>query len=196
MFIAFEGMDGAGNSTQSNLLTNFLREKGYDVLLTKEPTKNPIGEIIRSVLQKRLKTSSLALQLLFTADRGHHLHSEIEPALKEGKTVISDRYMFSTLAFGALDVDMEFLKEINSHFRVPDITFILDVPPEVSLERIKKSRKREPELFEELEKLSGVRDNYLKLKYDFPNVHVINGNRPIEVVAQEIHEIVMRKLRP
>ena len=195
LFVVFCGIDGAGNSTQSKLLAEFLRGRGYNVLLTKEPTESSIGKIIRSMLQKKMKTSPVALQLLFTADRAHHLYSEIEPALKEEKIVISDRYMFSTIAFGGLDVDTDFLKQINSKFRIPDITFIIDVPSEVSLERIKKSRSSELELFEEIEKSKRIRENYLQLKDQFPNVNIINGDRPIEAVAAEIQKIVLGKLK-
>jgi len=115
--------------------------------------------------------------------------------LKEGKIVICDRYIFSTLSFGALDIDMEFLKTINAKFRVPDITFIIDVPPEVCLKRIGKSRFNHFELFEEKEKLEKIRANFLALKDHFPNVHVIDGNRPIEVVASDVQKIVLNELK-
>ena len=195
LFIVFEGLDGSGLSTQSELLKSFLTKRGYDVLLTKEQTIGFIGGIIKSILRKEISTSPLALQLLFTADRAHHLHAEIEPALKDGKIVISDRYLFSTLAFGGLDIDMEFLKQINSKFRIPDITFILDVPPEVCLERIGKSRLNHFELFEEKEKFEKIRANYMSLKNSFPNMYVINGNRSIEAVAKDVQKIVLEKLK-
>jgi len=195
LFIVFEGIDGSGNSTQSTILAEFLRGRVYDVLLTKEPTNGAIGKVIRDVLQKRVRTSPLALQMLFVADRAYHLQTEIEPALEEGKVVISDRYMFSTTAFGGLDVDMDFLKQINSKFRVPDITFILDVKPEIALQRIKRSRSGELELFEELEKSKRVYANYMKLKDQFPNVHVIDGNRPVAEVAADVRKIVLSKLK-
>jgi len=195
LFIVFEGQDGSGLSTQAELLKRFLVKRGHEVLLTKEQTVGFIGGIIKSVLRKEILTSPLALQMLFTADRAHHLYSEIEPALKEDKMVISDRYIFSTLAFGALDIDMKFLKTINSKFRVPDITFIIDVPPEVCLRRIGKSRLNHYELFEEKEKLEKIRATYLSLKDYFPNIHVIEGNRPIEKVSGDVQKIVLSKLR-
>ncbi len=194
MFIVFEGLDGAGNTTQSRLLAEFLKGRGHDALLTKEPTQNPIGKIIRDVLQHRLKTSPLALQLLFVTDRAHHFYSVIDPALKKGQIVVSDRYMFSTFAFGGLGVDEELLKELNEKFRIPDLTFIIDVPAEVAMERIKSSRKGKPEFFEDVDKFKGIRANYLKLKDQFPNVHVIDGNRPIEAVAADVQKIVLEKL--
>jgi dTMP kinase len=109
--------------------------------------------------------------------------------------VISDRYALSTMAFGGLDIDIGFLKEINSKFRVPDLTFIIDVPPEVCMERIRESRKSEPELFEELEKSKRIRANYMKLKDQFPDVHVIDGNRPVEQVAADVQKIVTSELK-
>ena len=202
LFIVFEGCDGSGNTTQSKLLAEFLRGRVYDVLLTKEPTNGAIGKVIRDVLQKKVKTSPLALQMFFVADRAYHLQTEIEPALEEGKIVISDRYMFSTMAFGGLDVDMDFLKQINSKFRVPDITFVIDASPEVAMERIRKREAAKQksglvklEHFEELEKLRRVRENYLKIAKLYPNVHVVDGNRPIEAVAAEVQKIVLGKLK-
>jgi len=199
MLYAFEGLDGSGNTTQSKLLVEFLESKGRDVVLTKEPTDEHVGKIIRDVLQKRLQTSPLALQQMFVADRGHHLHAVIEPALVVGKDVVTDRYMFSTIAFGSIDVDIELLRRMNSEFRVPDLTFVIDVPAEVSMERMKKRLKengaKQLELFEETEKLKKVRENYLKIAKLYPNVHVIDGNRPIEAVAADIRGIVSRAVK-
>ena len=193
MLIAIEGLDGSGLSTQSNLLRDFLIKKGYQVILTKEQTDNAIGGLIKSILKKEFAVSPLGLQLLFAADRAHHLASEIEPALKQNKIVISDRYIFSSLAFGSPEVDLEFLKQINSKFRKPDITFIIDTKPETCLERIKKTRFH-LELHEEKEKLEQTRKNYLSLKDYFPNVFVIDGNGTIEEVEKNIQKIVLEKI--
>jgi dTMP kinase len=194
LFIAFEGLDGAGLSTQSNLLKNFLREKGYEVILTKEQTDAAIGGLIRSILKKEFSASLLTLQLLFTADRAHHLQTEIEPALKQGKIVITDRYLFSTIAFGALEIDFEFLKMINSKFRLPDITIFLDASPEVCRERLKKDRLQ-LQLFEDVEKAKKVRENYLKLQNEFPNFFVVDAYRSVEKVAKDVQKIVLAKLK-
>lgn len=188
-FIAIEGLDGSGLSTQASMLKGYLMKKGKEVILTKEQTDGVIGGLIKSSLKKDFKTSPLALQFLFVADRNHHLETEIEPALREGKIVISDRYLFSTLAFGALDIDMRFLKLINLKFRKPDLTFILDCPPEVCLSRISKERFH-LELFEEKEKMEKIRRNYLSLKNYFPNVYVIEANKSKEEVFEDIRKIV------
>lgn len=193
-FIVFEGIDGSGLSTQSKILKDFLVSLGKDVVLTKEPqTNSRIGELIKRILRKELSVSPLTLQFLFCADRAHHLTTEVEPEMEKGKTVISDRYFFSTIAFGSLGIDKEFLKILSSKFRIPDLTFILDVPPEVCLERIKKSRDS-TELFEDLKKSKKIRQNFLELKDEFPNIFVIDGNRKIEDVAKEIQKIVVSKI--
>lgn len=195
LLIVFEGLDGSGISTQAKSLCELLLKKGKEVILTKEPTVSFIGGTIKSILKKEIKTSPLTLQLLFTADRAHHLFSEIEPELDKGRIVICDRYILSTLAFGGTEIDIEFLKQINSKFRTPDLTFILDVPPEVCLERIRKTRFEHFELFEEKEKFEKIRQIYLSIKEFFPNVYLIDGNRSIEEVAKEIQEIALGKLR-
>jgi dTMP kinase len=101
-FIVFEGLDGSGQSTQANLLKSFLTEKGLAVVLTKEPTKvSSVSQKIREVLDEKRKITPKELQELFVQDRREHLADLVIPALKENKIVISDRYFFSTFAFGS-----------------------------------------------------------------------------------------------
>ena len=188
-FIVFEGLDGSGLSTQASLLTNFLLEKGHKAILTKEQTNGAIGGLVKSCIKGQLKTNLLAIQLLFAADRAHHLSEEILPAVNEGEFVICDRYFFSSLAFGSLDVDRKFLELLNSKFPKPDITFIIDTPPERCLQRIDKSRFS-VELFEDIEKFRKIRENYLLIKKSFPNVFVIKGDRSKEEVHKDVKEIL------
>lgn len=188
-FIVFEGLDGSGLSTQAFKLKEYLFKKGKRVVLSKEQTDNLIGGLIKSSLKGDIKISQLTLQLMFVADRSHHLDSEIEPALKDDKIVILDRYLLSTLAFGSLNLDIDFLKIINSKFRKPDLTFIIDCFPETCMERISKERFHS-ELFEEKNKLEKVRKNYLTLKDYLPNTHLIDGNRSKEEVFEDIKKIV------
>ena len=194
LFIVFEGIDGAGLSTQASLLCQWLKNKGK-VLLTKEPTQGLIGGLIKAALKHEWKTDQKALQLLFSADRAHHLATEIIPALKNGFIVICDRYILSTLCYGnAEGIDLDWLRSLNSNFLKPNVTIILDVPPEVSLERMGKSRAR-VELFEEKEKLNKVRENYLKLRNEFPNTFVVDATKSIEEVHEEIKRIVENFLK-
>lgn len=187
--IVFEGLDGSGITTQATLLRNNMVQGGKNVLLTKEPTDGLIGGIIRACLRKEWRTSPATLQFLFAADRSHHLANEIEPALKAGKTVVCDRYILSTLAYGSLDVDPKFLQQINANFRKPNLTIIIDTHPKVCLERMKKSRPH-LELFEDEAKLNAIRNNYLSLKNFFTNTRVIDGNRTPEEVMRDIKKVV------
>jgi dTMP kinase len=187
LFVVFEGPDGAGSSTQTELLARWLERRGEKVLVTKEPTNSLIGGIIRVILKKEWKVDMKTLQLLFTADRAHHLQTEINPLLKEGINVISDRYILSTLAFGSTEEDLNWLKKINSRFSYPDLTFILNVPGKVCAERIAKSRFGF-EFFESAEKLEVIRKNYMKLKDFYQSIYVIRGN---ERSKSEIHEEIV-----
>ena len=188
-FIVFEGLDGSGSSTQCELLKNYLAMRGIKSIVTKEPTNNMVGGLIRGVLTHDWSISPRGLQLLFSADRAHHLEKEIMPALKNGTWVICDRYLFSTIAFGSLECDYQWLKELNKFFFQPDVTFLLQVPPKECIRRISKSRSRF-ELFEEEGKLNKVMQNYLTLSKEYQNFQLINGNQLKENTSQEIVKVV------
>ncbi|MFQ6087874.1 MAG: dTMP kinase [Candidatus Methanofastidiosia archaeon] len=198
IFIAFEGIDGSGLTTQANLLKSWFLERDLRVHLTKEPSYGPIGTIIRMVLEGRLKDlSSETVALLFAADRLDHLHCEIEPHLDAGFCVITDRYLFSTLAYQSLNLELSWLKEINFKARIPDLTIFLDVPVKTCLLRMKKSRHFK-ELFESKEKLKRIRSNYLKilddLREDSVLIERIDGLREIEKIHREILSKVKKLL--
>ena len=192
MFIAFEGLDGSGSSTQVKLLTERLKKSDYSVLQTKEPTKDtPTGKVIRDILQHKLDASPEGFQLLFCADRAEHLKNKIEPALANNQIVITDRYFFSTIAYGGMDADIEWLKTLNQKFRVPDLTFLLKLSPEECIKRI-KGRGSDFELFEEQQKLEAIWQNYEKIIQDYPNFHIIDASQNIEEVAEEVWEVVLQ----
>lgn len=190
-FIVIEGLDGSGQSTQVKLLGDFLIKNGYNVVPTKEPTKDSeAGKKIRQILDKNTQVEPMDFQELFAKDRKEHLEKLIIPALKEGKTVISDRYFFSSFAYGASSgADLEQLIQINSEFLMPDLSIILKVKPEVCLERIGK--RGEPQtLFEEKEKLIKTWETYKIMPERFENVYIIDGEKPIEEVRQNIKDIL------
>ena len=190
IFIVFEGPDGSGQSTQADLLIKWFEKRNVKAYLTKEPTKSLIGGIIRSILKAEWKVNMRTLQLLFSADRDHHLNREIVPYLERGINVISDRYLLSTLAFGSLEENLDWLKQINSNFPEPDLTFILNVPGQVCAERIAKNRFGF-EIFETADKLEKIKENYLGLKFYHKNTHVIKGDhRKPEEIHGEIAKIV------
>lgn len=190
-FIAFEGLDGSGQSTQIDLLEKYLKSKGIKTHVTSEPTKNIVGGLIRGVLTHQWKLSNTGLQLLYAADRAHHLESEILPAVEKGHIVISSRYFFSTFAYGSLDNDIEWLEKINEKFPQPDITFFLRVSAKECVRRINNSRFRN-EIFEEEKKLAKILKTYDKIGKDkrYKNFFTIDGQRPPEIVSQDIIKII------
>ncbi|MBI2579414.1 MAG: dTMP kinase [Candidatus Aenigmarchaeota archaeon] len=187
--VVFEGLDGSGITTQSTLLRNYFINKGKDALLTKEPTDGLIGGTIKACLRKEWKTTPLTLQMLFAADRAHHLSGEIEPALKKGKIVICDRYILSSIVYGSLSVPTATLKQLNSDFKKPSMTIFVDTQPRICIERMKKARHH-IELFEEEQRLEQIRRNFLALKNYFPETYVIDGNRPPEEILNDIIKVV------
>jgi dTMP kinase len=200
-FIVFDGLDGSGIGTQTGKLGDFLNlpdqklKFGHTgVYLTKEPTSSLIGGLIRSQLSHEWRSSQECLQLLFSADRAHHLEKEIIPLLEKGVIVICDRYFFSTVAYGSLDInDKEWLLNLNKNFLLPDLTFFLKVSPKICIERIQKSRFGIT-LFEQEAKLREVWKSFEILAKEFENIHIIIGERPVDKIHQEIVEVVINKL--
>jgi dTMP kinase len=192
-FIVFEGSDGSGQSTQAALLRDLLTKKGYPVVLTKEPTSDSEpGRKAREMLVKKISPSAKDIQRLITEDRGEHLKKTIIPALQEGKVVVSDRYFFSTLAYGTADgLDFDWLFEINKSFLYPDMIFLLRVDPKVCMERVIK-RGRTVSVFEEEKKLAVIWNAYKNFPERFPNFHLIDGEGSIEEVAGQIKEVINR----
>ena len=197
-FIVFEGLDGSGQSTQAKLLAEFLKNlpagrqgKKRQVLTTKEPTlDSAAGRIIRKVLDKKKKISPKKLQELYAQDRKVHLNGLIIPNLKIGKIVISDRYYFSSFAYGSIETPLSCLLKLNNEFLMPDLIFFLDVKPETCLSRIKK-RNREQTLFEEKFKLQKVYQNYKKILKKFKNVIIIDGEKNVK----EVHRRIIKNLK-
>ena len=197
-FIVFEGLDGSGQTTQVNLLKNFLLKKGLKVISTKEPTLDSIaGKKIRKILDKKIRITPGQLQRLFVQDRKEHLKKKIIPGLKKGKVVISDRYFFSSFAYGSAEgLNLDWLVKINKRFLTPDLIFILKVNPEICIERIKK-RKKLRTLFETKEKLQKVWQVYEKLPDYFKemDIRIIDGEQTIEKVFSQIKKILIKNIK-
>jgi dTMP kinase len=190
LFIDIEGLDGSGSSTQVGRVAKKLKEEGLYVYTTKEPTNNVIGGLIRGALTKVVQFPMTSLQLLFAADRGHHLQREIIPMLDNHSAVLTDRYIWSTVAFGSMDMDMDWLLELNKHFILPDITILLKVDPKICVRRIKRDRF-DFELFEEEAKLKKIWAAYDKLSKRFANdIYVVEGERDVEEVTGEIMGVI------
>ncbi|MBI4896569.1 MAG: dTMP kinase [Candidatus Aenigmarchaeota archaeon] len=187
--IVFEGLDGAGITTQATLLRNYFLTKKRTVVLTKEPTEGLLGGIIKSCLRGEWKTDATTLQTLFSADRSHHLNTEINPAVKQGKIVICDRYVLSSIVYGSLNAPLELLKSLNERFAKPDLQIFVDTQPSICIQRMRQARHH-VELFEEEQKLVQIRKNYLAMRNFFPNTRIVDGNRSAEDVMREIQTLV------
>ncbi len=204
IFIAFEGIDGSGKSTQIRLLAERMRDEGIRCHTTMEPTDSPIGSLIHQIMTGRIKTDARVLSPLFVADRLDHLLNDVDGILHkidEGVTVITDRYYFSSYAYQGVDMPMDQVISANrpsSDLLRPTVTLFIDIPPDVAIERITKNRSRK-ELFEKRSRLVQVRDKYLeafdRLK-DVENVIVIDGNRNVQTVADGIWDAVRKYTSP
>ncbi len=195
-FIVIEGLDGSGQTTQVALLKQFLEGKGLRVISTKEPTMDSeAGRKIRGILDEKVRIEPIELQKLFTQDRREHLDNLIIPVLQDGKSVISDRYYFSTFAFGASDgLDLDDLIRMNDGFLLPDLTIILKVSPRVCVERIEK-RGEAKTLFEKEDKLTEVWKTYALMPERFKCVHIIDGEQPIDQVHEEIKHLASELIK-
>ena len=213
MLIAFEGIDGAGKSTQMKLLHAYLSNK-FECVSTTEPSAGPVGMLIRKMLRESVRFDALSMQLLFCADRAYHVKEVIEPALKKGKIVLVDRYALSTIAYGAAaGLNRELLARVTSQFPVADATFIMEVGPQVAIERIhergskflqqknmlnyisayapeyKGTELQKTEMFERLEFLSRVSSEYKRLSKEHKNCFVFDGERGVEEIEDSIIKV-------
>lgn len=189
-FIVFEGLDGCGKSSQVRLLKEHLERKGKKVEVSCEPTDGPIGKMVRDVLQHKVITTPKALALLYASDREDHLFHEdvgIKDKTANGYIEISDRYFYSSYAYQSVNVDSNYVKEINN-FPSPEFLIYIDVPVDVCLSRIDK-RGGEKELFEKKEFLEKVDLNFksaIKNVNPETKVLVVNGEQDISKIAKEI----------
>ena len=188
--IVFEGLDGAGTTTQNRLLKEKLEALGKKVFLTHEPTDNPIGKVVRDVLQHKFKTTAEALALLYSADRHDHIYNKeygIQSHLEKGEIILADRFFYSSIAYQAVECSLEFVRTINQYPN-PGFVIFIDTPVDNCLKRIEK-RGDEKELFDREEYLSKVRENYIAEFSNLPkgvNFLKVDGRLSIE----EIHDKV------
>ena len=203
LFITFEGVEGAGKSTQTRRLAESLEKEGVSVLVTREPGGTQISERIREVLLEREhhKMVSTTELLLYAAARSQHVAECIAPALAEGRTVISDRFGDATTAYQGhgRGLDLELIHRLNrvaTGGLVPDLTIVLDVPVKVGLGRARRRRRSMDRLeIENLEFHQRVREGYLTIAKEEPHrVRVIHSEQNFKLVRDEIRELVTRRI--
>ena len=199
--ITFEGIDGSGKSTQMRMLVGELRLREYDVLTTREPGGTPLGKRLREAfLETEENVDPLAELLLFAADRAQHVNFLINPAIKEGKIVLSDRFADATYAYQG--AGRGFPREtVNQVIALatsglkPDLTLFFDLPVEVSLSRAKsspdKDRTNNRMDSETSEFYERVRDAYLEISKNEPErFKIVDANRSIEMIQADVVKIV------
>jgi dTMP kinase len=203
MFITFEGGEGTGKTTILDNLYKDLSDLGYKVVKTREPGGSKIAEQIRNIILGvgNTKMDYKAEALLFAASRSQHMHEVIRPSLEDGAIVLCDRYVDSSLAYQgyARGLGIEEVYQINSYAIggvMPDLTVLIDVDPEIGLKRIKSNHRVEDRL--DLETMTfhkRVREGYLLLAKRFPErIFVIDGDRTIEEVYQDVKTLVLKHL--
>ncbi len=200
-FIVLEGIDGSGTTTQANLLKEYLLVQGKDVIITTEPTDGEIGKLLRKALKNDIfsleneQRYDQQMALLFAADRHYHVFNQNDGILKNlnnGNHVISTRYYFSSIAYNANNPDeFSWIGNLNANFPKPDILIYIDVPVDISLERICK--RKSLEIYEHREKLIAVSYNYHSLLRDYNGLLInIDGKEPIETVHSNIIKYIKR----
>jgi len=207
-FVVLEGIDGSGTTTQAKRLAEALESRGERVCLTCEPSSGPVGRLIREALTRKLVRPGTsephtlpwsAMALLFAADRVDHVNTVVTPALADGKIVVSDRYVLSSLAYQSVtspererERSIPWIREINAHARPADLTIVLDVDDAVAAER-RAARGGPEELFEAREIQRKLAEVYRRAEELLPGarvVHVEDGSP--DAVAGRIWDAVTR----
>ena len=201
-FIVFEGIDGAGKSTQIEMLRQKLVAEGRKVFITAEPTPSVTGGIIRDALSGNYKRTASELAAMFLSDRIFHNVNEsvgINQALNRGFDVISDRYYYSSFAYQGLDSDIDWVINMNLNcpdIRKPDLCIFLDLDAEKSKARIDTNRAT-VEIFEKEEILNKIRNKFFDVFKRLPdeNIAIIDASGSVDEIADEIFRVVDRTIK-
>ena len=197
-FIVFEGIDGAGKTTQINLLANYLREQGRSVYCTAEPTETVSGGLLRDALSGVTRRTVCEMAAMFVFDRINHNVNPvngIQKMLNDGFDVICDRYYYSSLAYQGSGTDPVWVSNMNLNcpeIMKPDVCIFLDLTPEQSMARINRNRATQ-EIYENEEKLTLVRNQFYRVfeeLKDRDNIQIVDAYRSVEEIHQSIVKLV------
>ncbi len=204
MFITLEGPEGSGKTTAVSFAVEELTRRGYQIVRTREPGGTEIAEQIRNVIldKNNVKMDPRTEALLYAASRRQHLVEKVWPALKEGKIVICDRYLDSSLAYqgGARGLGIDNILSINlfaTENTFPDLTLLFDIDPKIGLERIAKNKDREVNRLdlEKLEFHNKVRNSFLELAKRYPERFVIiDASKSVNEVQQDTLNAILERL--
>lgn len=205
LYVALEGIDGSGKTTQVEKLAEYFEKQGKEVIKTREPRNDGlVGSLVRKILSEQIKVPSVALQYLFSADRAIHHEEIVIPALKAGKVVISDRCFWSAIPYGIMDTIMDkkegkydfktgeiilvaqSILSLYHQFTTPDKTFYLDVSIDTGMQRLNKEGKT-TEIYEKKDKLEKILSGYKWLVEKFATeIIVVDAEQPVEKVTEAI----------
>ncbi len=191
-FIVFEGIDGAGTSTQIKKIC----ETNPDLFFqTAEPTSLETGKFLRRMLGGEFKVDEKTNSFLFAADRCEHIYGKngVIEQLNAGKIVISDRYFFSSLAYQSISCGEELPKLLNSTFPLPQILFFFEINPEISLKRV-ISRNEKKEIYEKIDLQNKIAAEYEKIISEYENDSINNGMKIIRIDATKSIEAVFAEI--
>jgi dTMP kinase len=194
-FVVLEGIDGSGTTTQLDRATSFVKSLGFPVVATREPSHGPIGMLLRQALLGELnlpdgsRMDGGAMALLFAADRRDHLQREIEPHLAAGTSVISDRYLLSSLAYQAEEADRDWVATLARGVPRPDLTVLLDLPVAVAAQR-RLAAGRAVERYDADAYLAKVAENYRQLAQKDPTVVVLDGALAKDQVTEDLCRVL------
>lgn len=205
-YIALEGIDGSGKTTQAEKLKEYFEKNGRKVFLTHEPRRDGVmGSLVNDILKSKKKIPDVAIQYLFAAQRAIHLQEMVIPSLKKGEVVISDRSFWSSIPYGLFDrfdssqaaanrlLAALSILSMYHQFIAPDLSFFLDVNVNTSTKRL-RTLKRKAELYEKAEKLERIKNGYDFLLSNFSKDLIrINAERHIDEVTDEIVLLLEKK---
>ncbi len=197
MFIVFEGLDGSGKGTQISMLAKRLESEGAKLAVTAEPTQFATGGLVRDALGGLTRRTQSELAGLFLADRIAHCAnpaSGIGTLLKDGYTVICDRYYYSSFAYQGMDTDLKWVMDSNLNcpdIIKPDVCIFLDVPPEECDRRIAAGRASR-EIFEQIETIRRIREKYTEVFRLLPehNIKIVSAIGTPEEIAERVYAAV------
>lgn len=191
IFICIEGLDGSGKTTHAHRLVRNLQKRGIDSVYTTEPSKGELGTFIRgTILEGKKRVPRVVEALLFAVDRIEHFEKDVKPALEDGKVVVSDRCVYSSLAYqGAAGLNLKWIEEINKFALPPDLALYINVPPEVVVKRIRRKKS----VMERLETQRRVQKVYMKF-VENGKLIPLNGDRKKSEVEQNILNVTLKFL--
>jgi dTMP kinase len=200
--VTIEGIDGAGTTTQAKMLVDWISARGRKGVYTCEPSGGPVGLLLRQILSGRTvvrrndgevhPVNNEVISLLFAADRMDHLDNEVIPLLESGVEVVTDRYYHSSFTYQALQGDLDWIRNLNARARIPDMTFILDLPAEQAAARRQQAGRAVEEIYETQSTQLQLRDAYRKLPelLSDEDILIVDGSPE----AQSVHRVITEDL--